>query len=235
MLLRHDYHEAARILVAAPDPEVRQLYRDTLGAAGYDVLESSDGRDALVKALVHRPAALVTELALPLIDGVALCEILRKDRTTAQMPILALAGERDIRTMEQLRTLVDDVLLKPVTPEKIATHAARLLARAAALGRSDRLHLDAHPKLNSSNQLLRLSQVQRRATKVQSHQRFHTTTPPQEPPVLMCPSCDRALQYESSYVGGVSAEHLEQWDMFVCAMCGTFEYRQRTRKLRRLS
>jgi two-component system chemotaxis response regulator CheY len=56
------------------------------------------------------------------------------------------------------------------------------------------------------------------------------------PPELLCPSCDRALTYEHSHIGGVSNRHPEQWDYYVCsASCGTFQYRQRTRKLRRVA
>ena len=52
---------------------------------------------------------------------------------------------------------------------------------------------------------------------------------------LVCPNCGHALDYRRSQIGGVSARNSEQWDYFDCAMgCGTFEYRQRTRKLRRV-
>jgi hypothetical protein len=65
-----------------------------------------------------------------------------------------------------------------------------------------------------------------------AHQRFATTSPPASPPSLMCPRCDRPLVYARSHVGGVSANHPEQWDDFDCPSCGAFEYRHRTRKLR---
>jgi hypothetical protein len=74
----------------------------------------------------------------------------------------------------------------------------------------------------------------RRTPSVKAHTRFVTTKPPLTPPTLMCPSCDRALAYEESYVGGVSQRHAEQWDYYDCSVCGTFQYRQRTRKLRRV-
>jgi len=69
-----------------------------------------------------------------------------------------------------------------------------------------------------------------------SHQRRETTTPPNPPVELRCPTCDRPLRYRKSFIGGVSAKHSEQWDYFDCLTgCGTFQYRQRTRKLRRVS
>jgi hypothetical protein len=67
-----------------------------------------------------------------------------------------------------------------------------------------------------------------------SHQRFTTTVPPIEPPALTCPSCDHPLKYDHSHIGGVSDRHAEQWDYFACSTCGPFQYRHRTRKLRRV-
>jgi len=65
--------------------------------------------------------------------------------------------------------------------------------------------------------------------------RHYTSTPPVPAPTLLCPICDQPLRYTQSYMGGVSAKHAEQWDYFECSGgCGTFQYRQRTRKLRRV-
>jgi hypothetical protein len=67
-----------------------------------------------------------------------------------------------------------------------------------------------------------------------AHKRGETIAPPIAPPKLVCPRCDNALMYLRSYVGGVSAKHSEQWDEYECPNgCGSFQYRQRTRKIRR--
>jgi hypothetical protein len=68
-----------------------------------------------------------------------------------------------------------------------------------------------------------------------SFSRFATTVPPVSPPGLVCPSRDHTLTYGESYVGGVSDRHPEQWDHYTCpGSCGAFQYRHRTRKLRRI-
>ncbi len=68
-----------------------------------------------------------------------------------------------------------------------------------------------------------------------AYDRHDTTEPPVAPPALVCPSCDQPLRYVKSHIGGVSVRHQEQWDYFECeGGCGTFQYRQRTRKLRRV-
>ena len=66
------------------------------------------------------------------------------------------------------------------------------------------------------------------------HSRHDTTSPPIAPPLLNCPECHQPLRYMHSHIGGVTAQNSEQWDYFECsAACGTFQYRERTRKLRR--
>jgi hypothetical protein len=73
-----------------------------------------------------------------------------------------------------------------------------------------------------------------RTVLAKSHARFSTTAPPAPPPALTCPWCDRSLNYEHSHIGGVSSRHAEQWDYYLCPTCGSFQYRQRTRQLRRV-
>lgn len=61
-----------------------------------------------------------------------------------------------------------------------------------------------------------------------------TTRPPVPPPFLFCPVCERPLEYTCSYLSGAGRQ-LEQWDLFSCtAECGQYEYRQRTREVRRV-
>ena len=82
-----------RVLVVDGDADNRELYRDCFTLSGWTVTEAVDGREALVQALITKPWVVVMELRLPLIDGVSLCEILRKDKVTATVPILVVTSE----------------------------------------------------------------------------------------------------------------------------------------------
>jgi hypothetical protein len=62
---------------------------------------------------------------------------------------------------------------------------------------------------------------------------LRTRTPEPPAPLLICPACDRRLVYRETILNGV--QPLERWDQFDCQFCGTFEYRHRTKKLRRTS
>jgi hypothetical protein len=57
-----------------------------------------------------------------------------------------------------------------------------------------------------------------------------TETPETPAPPLLCPACERPLEYRHTVIGGVKP--LERWDYFACRTCGQFVYRDRTRQLR---
>jgi CheY-like chemotaxis protein len=219
----------APILIVDPDDDARALYRTSLQLNGCTVVEASDGRDALTKALMQPPALVLTEVRLPFLDGCALCDILRRDRATARVPILVVTADARPTTAERARTAgAGAVLVKPTTPEQLLAETGRLLDSREfapiAAGATATVLSDAAPARQSGSRMSK------------SFARFMTTTPPAAPPQLVCPSCDQPLTYEHSHVGGVSARNAEQWDQYFCpAACGTFQYRHRTRKLRHIA
>jgi CheY-like chemotaxis protein len=183
-----------RILVVDANDDTRELYRQSFQRGGCHVVEASDGRDALTQALASPPSLVVTEIRLPFLDGCALCEILRRDWATADIPILVVTTEAT--EMERARRAgADIVVAKLTTPDHILSLARRLLTAPS---------------------------------------RFTRPTPATPPVALRCPSCDRRLAYDRSHIGGVSDRHREHWHYYTCPACGAFQYRQRTRKLRRV-
>src|SRR5262245_22844270 len=120
-----------RVLLADSDQEIRVRYAAGFHRAGCDVVEASDGRDALAKALVRHPSLVVTDLHLPLMDGLALCEILRRDHVTADVPIVVVAaGLRPIDAARARRAGADVVLGKPTSVEMLMMESRRLLRRS---------------------------------------------------------------------------------------------------------
>ena len=128
----------SRVLVVEPDDDTRRLHRQLLECIGCEVVEGFDGRDALVKALTYHPALVMTGIHLPFFDGLALCELLRRDSTTRRVPILVVTTERGRAQLERARAAgADACLVKPATldalqpdatparyPWRVASHAA---------------------------------------------------------------------------------------------------------------
>lgn len=225
-----------RILVVIADDDMRTLYCQSFQLSGCHVIESSDGRGALTKALVSPPSLVVTEIRLPFVDGYALCEILRRDWATAETPILVVTAEGHPDEMDRARNSgADIVVAEPTTPEHIVSLSRRLIAEAKDLrGRAAAPKASAAaPREISENALADFGE-RRRTVLVEVRSRFPTTTPATPPFGLVCPKCDRSLTYHRSHIGGVSERHLEQWDYYTCPVCGVLQYRQRTRTLRRV-
>jgi len=226
-----------RVLIADADAEARSLYRRALHTAGCDVLEAADGRDALAKALSRPPSVIVTEASLPFIDGYALCTLLRHDSTTRVVPIVMVTAETEPRQLARARESGADVVLtKPAAAEVILNEIRRLLTpNDDTRGRSRAMREHVAEQLRKVADLIETSSSHHR-TLEQRQARYATSAPPFTPPTLVCPVCQIPLRYEQSQIGGVSTHHTEQWDRFRCAAttsCGAFEYRHRTRKLRR--
>jgi CheY-like chemotaxis protein len=222
------------VLIVDADAETRALYRDAFARAGCHVVEAADGRDALAKVFPTPPSLVITELTLAFVNGYALCDILRCDPLTADVPIVVVTAAPPEERAERMS--IDALLLKPTAPDRLVREARRLIATPRALRARSSLArgpVAAHPEQSADR--LAPSNTRHRISYAKAHQRFTTASPPTPPPVLSCPSCDRALRYEKSHVGGVSDHYPEQWDYFVCQTgCGVFQYRQRTRRLRRV-
>jgi hypothetical protein len=192
----------------------------------------------LAKAIARPPDVVVTETRIPGINGFDLCHLLRRDVSTRGASIVVVTGdafESDVARAQDAGA--DAVLIKPCLPEVLTCEIQRLLDLSATLRERARLVREkAGAQLERSGALFeRAASAQRRVMLSRSHQRQDTTTPPAPPPTLVCPRCDQPLHYERSHIGGVSARNPEQWDYFQCVGgCGTFQYRQRTRKLRQV-
>ena len=223
-----DAGTAPSILIVDADQDSRASYRRSIQRDGWEIVEASDGRDALAQALARPPMLMITALNLPLIDGFALCEILRLDTVTAHVPILAISNRDDSGVRDRaFRSGADAVLVRPIASERIASETQRLMAETPALRLGAAATRDTvHGR--------RTQPASDRGRLSKSFSRFTTTTPPAQPPQLLCPSCDTPLAYQHSYVGGVSEKHAEQWDRYLCSSCGAFQYRHRTRSLRRV-
>lgn len=221
-------------LIADRDAETRRMYADALSDCRIE--QAEDGRDALAKVFSRQPDIVITEIHLPGINGFELCALLRQDTATRSIPIVLVAGETVDIDVERAETAgADAVLTKPCPPATLFAEIHRLVHLSADLRERSRATRERmHGQIARSETLLDRSRTRRRMLN-SAHTRHDTTTPPIAPPLLKCPECDQPLRYVRSHIGGVTAQNSEQWDYFECsATCGTFQYRERTRKLRRV-
>ncbi len=112
--------EGPHVLVVDDELQIRRFLRISLESNGYRVFESETGQDALAKAAQHRPDAIILDLNLPDLEGIAVVRRLREWTTTPVIVLSVRDGDRD--KVAALDAGADDYLTKPFS-------TAELLAR----------------------------------------------------------------------------------------------------------
>jgi CheY-like chemotaxis protein len=116
------------ILVVEDDPETRQFYSAALARGGFRIEQAHNGFQALEKALESSPDLIVTDIAVPGLDGIELCRRLRADARTRAIPLLAITGYDDRHYPDRARLAgANRVLSKPCDAELLLREARSLL------------------------------------------------------------------------------------------------------------
>jgi CheY-like chemotaxis protein len=82
-----------RVLLVEDDPDTREMYSEYLSYAGLDVTKASTGRRALQSIRQRAPDVVVTDIAMPEMDGLELSRRLRSEAPTRDVPIIAVSGQ----------------------------------------------------------------------------------------------------------------------------------------------
>ncbi len=143
-----------RVLVVDDDPPLRRMLARTLAAEGYEVTVAADGGAALAEAERAAPDVIVLDVAMPALDGLAVCRRLRGKGLPT--PILMLTARDAVPDrVAGLEAGADDYLIKPFAVQE-------LIARLRALTRRGS---DAHATPLRSYGDLTLDIAARRATR----------------------------------------------------------------------
>jgi len=116
-------------LVVDDEPMARKMLRLILVRAGFDVFEAKDGYQALSGIKQNIPDLVILDVMMPGIDGFEVCETLRDDDKTAELPIIMLSAKADIESVNKgLRLGATKYLTKPVTPDDLTRHVREVLS-----------------------------------------------------------------------------------------------------------
>ena len=121
-----------KILVVDDDAELIELISFNLKQAGYSIGTASNGVDAIKKARSLEPNLIVLDIMMPELDGFAVCEILRRDSTTATIPILMLTAlSSELGRVAGLGSGASDFVTKPFSPRVLVQRIEELLQKTA--------------------------------------------------------------------------------------------------------
>jgi len=124
-----------RVFVVDDDPAMVEAVIAVLGHDGFDVDGASDAAAALRTVLRSPPELLVLDVNMPGLTGWEICDILRRQPVTADLPVLFLTGRGEVADrITAMQVGGSDHLTKPFRAEELRERARALTGRAARKG-----------------------------------------------------------------------------------------------------
>jgi two-component system, OmpR family, alkaline phosphatase synthesis response regulator PhoP len=133
----------ARVLVVEDEEAIRDLIGFHLDLAGFEAVPCADGRVGLRVATEQPFDLIILDVVLPSLDGVTLCQAIRKDGVNREVPILMVTARREEsdRVMG-LESGADDYLTKPFGIREFVARTRALMRRPRSTWRSPSAPLD---------------------------------------------------------------------------------------------
>jgi len=109
-----------RILVVEDHEDNRQILRDLLASAGFDMIEAGDGEQAILAAATSQPDLILMDIQLPIIDGYEATRRIKANPGLKVIPIIvvtsyALSGDEE----KAKQAGCDDYVAKPFSPRQL--------------------------------------------------------------------------------------------------------------------
>jgi CheY-like chemotaxis protein len=121
-----------RVLVADDDPVSRGLIRDALCSLSYEVVEASNGEEALLKMVEARPDLVLLDIEMPLLNGYGVLQRMRDDPSLSNLPVAAITARALPADRERgLARGFAAYLTKPIGVAALRTEVEHLLAPGA--------------------------------------------------------------------------------------------------------
>lgn len=128
-----------KVLVVDDSPTMRGMIQRALVAGGYRVVEATDGMDGLNRLQETAVDAILTDINMPRMDGLAFIRAVRQMERLARTPILALTteGEADMKAAGKAAGATGWIV-KPFDPEQLCNIMGMVIRRMANLEQAPR-------------------------------------------------------------------------------------------------
>jgi len=119
----------ASVLTVDDSPSIRQAIKIALGAAGHEVVEAGDGAEGVAKANSGAFSLIITDLNMPVMDGLTMIRTLRSQPSYAGVPILFLTTESDDGIKAEAKAAgATGWVTKPFQPDQLVRIVSKVLA-----------------------------------------------------------------------------------------------------------
>ncbi|MDX1688671.1 MAG: response regulator [Candidatus Promineifilaceae bacterium] len=123
-----------KILIVDDDPQLVQLIGYTLYSEGYQTVVAHSGEEALQLVGREQPDLVILDVMMPGMSGIEVCDILREDPETTNLPIIILSARTQVpHRIEGLQAGADEYLTKPISLKEMVARVDALLERTRRL------------------------------------------------------------------------------------------------------
>lgn len=128
-----DLAEIKTMLIIEDNQELRSFLRNIFSAQ-FRIVEASDGREGLEKAITCIPDIIISDIMMPQKDGIELLNELRENLATSHIPVIMLTAKNDMETkLRSIKGGADSYITKPFSVGYLETRVNNLLARRKEL------------------------------------------------------------------------------------------------------
>ena len=120
-----------KILIVDDEMATLLPLKRSLESEGYIVIEACDGYEAIKKSRSEMPELIILDLMMPGMDGIEVCNQLKKDSLTEKIPVIMLTAREEVRyKVEGLETGADDYVTKPFNLNELKARIRNILKRS---------------------------------------------------------------------------------------------------------
>ena len=117
-----------KILVAEDERDIRELIAYTLMFAGYEIIQASNGADAVDLAMQEIPDLILMDVRMPRMTGYQACEVLKQKPETQNTPVIFLSAKGQESEIQQgLGVGAVKYILKPFAPDDLTAQVQKVL------------------------------------------------------------------------------------------------------------
>lgn len=126
---------AKTVLIVDDEAAIREMIAVALEMADYQVLEADNAQTAHAMVVDHQPDLLLLDWMMPGTSGIELARRLKRDETTAELPIILLtAKSEEDNKIQGLEAGADDYITKPFSPRELVARLKAVLRRTTPKG-----------------------------------------------------------------------------------------------------